>query len=395
MKKCRGFTLIELLIVTVVIVTLMGLVFRLAGTGGESSARAKTLARLQKLSNALSGYYAAFGSYPPVPLQGRSRDINTPTDGGKDGGSLGYGIQAGPDEALNTCQLKNDDSEDAKTMRRQIEAACRAQPLGAGYPYNPMGNEKKVFDAMANELGMGPYDFITSYSSFNARNSSEWSENNVFMFGLMSFLLPRYQFMLDGAEELYDDQATPNSPWATNNRRPFLMNGSRLKNWEEAQGALQMGPNHWNDSSSANAATRTMLENLPSQAVCARWMPNFAGIVATIPVEHISTFFGVDTRAPRDYGNDGSKWFVISSSGYGGSGGSSKKNIIQCYKTVLDGWGEEFYYYSPPPYQSYQLWSSGPNKRTFPPWMETTTLQTTERKYVNEWIADDIKVGDK
>ena len=65
---------------TVVIVTLMAIVFRLAGTGGESTARAKTLARLQKLSNALSGYYAAFGSYPPVPLQGRSRDIYTEVD---------------------------------------------------------------------------------------------------------------------------------------------------------------------------------------------------------------------------------------------------------------------------------------------------------------------------
>ena len=42
MKKSRGFTLIELLIVTVVIVTLMAIVFRLAGTGGESTARAKT-----------------------------------------------------------------------------------------------------------------------------------------------------------------------------------------------------------------------------------------------------------------------------------------------------------------------------------------------------------------
>ena len=96
MKKSRGFTLIELLIVTVIIVTLMAIVFRLAGSGGDSTARAKTLSRLQKLSNALSGYYAAFGSYPPVPLQGRSRDIYTRVDkygATTGGGSLGYGIQ--------------------------------------------------------------------------------------------------------------------------------------------------------------------------------------------------------------------------------------------------------------------------------------------------------------
>ena len=76
----RGFTLIELLIVTVVIVTLMGIVFRLAGVGGDSRAQAKTLARLQRIENALSGYYAAYGSYPPVPLQGRSRSIDVQVD---------------------------------------------------------------------------------------------------------------------------------------------------------------------------------------------------------------------------------------------------------------------------------------------------------------------------
>ena len=94
MKK-RGFTLIELLIVTVVIAILMAIVFRLAGTGSDSAARAKTISRLQKISNALSGYYAAFGSYPPVPLQGRSRDIYTRVD---NSGSMGHGIQSKPDD---------------------------------------------------------------------------------------------------------------------------------------------------------------------------------------------------------------------------------------------------------------------------------------------------------
>ena len=70
----RGFTLIELLIVVVVIATMMGILFRLAGVGGDSQARNNTITRIQKLEYALSGYYAAFGSYPPVPLHG-SRDI--------------------------------------------------------------------------------------------------------------------------------------------------------------------------------------------------------------------------------------------------------------------------------------------------------------------------------
>jgi len=130
-----------------------------------------------------------------------------------------------------------------------------------------------------------------------------------------------------------------------------------------------------------------MVENLPSQAVCARWMPNFAGIVATRPVVFNTVFFGVDTDAPHDYGNGVGKWFIFSQNGY-----DSEPSYVNGIKTVLDGWGEDFYYYSPPPYQSYQLWSSGPNKRTFPPWMEKPA---GKENLVNEWISDDIKVGDK
>ena len=61
--------------------------------------------------------------------------------------------------------------------------------------------------------------------------------------------------------------------------------------------------------------------------------------------------------------------------------------------TVQDGWWHSFYYYSPEPHQTYVLWSAGPNGRTFPPWMEPSS--SSDRKLVNDWIADDIKVGDK
>ena len=144
MKKSKGFTLIELLIVTVVIVTLMSLVFRLAGSGSGSSARATTLARLQKISNALSGYYAAFGSYPPVPLQGRSRDIYTPVNYGY--GEVGYSIQGGSGETRNTGSL-NASGDEGKRMKKQVEAACRAQPVAAGYPIN-IPAEYIVIDAL-------------------------------------------------------------------------------------------------------------------------------------------------------------------------------------------------------------------------------------------------------
>ena len=377
MKK-RGFTLIELLIVTVVIVTLMGLVFRLAGSGSESWARSETISRLQKLSNALSGYYAAFGSYPPVPLQGRSRDINTRVD---NSGSMGYGIQHAANEQNSISDWSGKDAA------RQIEAACRAQPVAAICPYRPGGGEDIAIQTLCQVLQLPKiYKAIDHYGPFSNKDSPNWSENQVFMFGLMSFLLPRYQFMLDGEDNIYTDH--PDGPWESNNRLPILMNGERKNDWGELRGELgvKSTQNETSDSTSSRKY-KVMLENLPSQAVCARWMPNFAGIVITTPVASHTTFFGVDTNDPHDYNNSASKWCIISPNGAG-----SEAIYAQMKKTVADGWGEEFYYYSPPPYQSYQLWSSGPNKRTYPPWMEKYSGQ---EKLINKWIADDIKVGDK
>ncbi len=397
MKKSRGFTLIELLIVTVIIVTLMAIVFRLAGTGGESTARAKTLARLQKLSNALSGYYAAFGSYPPVPLQGRSRDIYTRVDnygaGGANSGSLGYGIQG---TERNEVSLKDSGNRDQKNeIERQVEAACRAQPVAAGFPINFKGPEKEVIAALCTQYKLKQYPAIDegSYQNFNV-DSSEWSENNAFMFGLLSFLLPRYQFMLDGPENMYDSINHPNGPWAANNRVPFLMDGSRPKAWAKDQESVQkwlgVGPDNARSDGTPNDSNpekQAMIENLPSQAVCARWMPNFKGIVTSRPVPTATEFYGVDTEDGGEFGPAPGKWMVISADGH-----DSESSFVNGTKSVLDGWGEEFYYSSLPPYQSYQLWSSGPNKRTFPPWMEP---KAGDREVVNKWIADDIKVGDK
>ncbi len=379
MKKNRGFTLIELLVVTVVIVTLMGIVFRLAGTGSDSAARAKTVARLQKLSNALSGYYAAFGSYPPVPLQGRSRDIYTPVDGT---GALGYGIQAGADESPRKPNFESDE------MKNQIEAACRAQPVAAGFPFNPTVMETTL-QSWKQQTGR-TYQLIRENQGNFDPDSADWSKNNIFMFGLMSFLLPRYKFMLDGPENLYKLQA-----WLANNRVPFLMDGSRPEAWagsgESVQKWLGVGPDNVNSDGTSKDSSpdkRAMIENLPSQAVCARWMPNFAGIV-TGGIE----FFGTDTDDPHARYLEGSKFHLISENGY--RSGASEAPYLGGLMTVRDGWGEDFYYSSEPPYQSYQLWSSGPNKRTFPPWMDKASLSSSDLKHVNDWIADDIKVGDK
>ena len=58
--------------------------------------------------------------------------------------------------------------------------------------------------------------------------------------------------------------------------------------------------------------------------------------------------------------------------------------------TMRDGWGRDFYYYSPPPYQSYTVWSSGPNGSTFPPWVDRSALQGDANRCIGYWVRDDI-----
>ena len=121
----KAFTLVELLVVVVVIVTLMAITFRLGSAGDGQTRRARTVNRMQRLENCLSGYYAAYGSYPPVALHG-SRDYRyRVTDLGiqKDADSSGG-------EDFDERKLSN--SDDGSSWKR-VEAACRSQPVGMSH----------------------------------------------------------------------------------------------------------------------------------------------------------------------------------------------------------------------------------------------------------------------
>ncbi|MFA7684007.1 MAG: type II secretion system protein [Syntrophales bacterium] len=65
-----AFTLIELMVVIAVIGILIAGVFRLVSAAGTGNKKAETIARLERVQNALSGFYAEFGTYPPVPQHG-------------------------------------------------------------------------------------------------------------------------------------------------------------------------------------------------------------------------------------------------------------------------------------------------------------------------------------
>ena len=372
-----GFTLVELLIVTVVIVTLMGIVFRLAGVGGDSRALSRTLSRLQRVENALSGYYAAYGSYPPVPLQGRSRDINVRVDD--------RGVQAGPDERLQEPNLSSP-NDDAK---RQVEAACRAQPVAVLYPFSMLSHggadakAERMVEAYKSTLD-GNWGFNPLKNAGSVGDGKDWHQVNVFQFGLLSFLLPRYQFMLRGDPSWYKGDRA--KQWLANNQVPCQIgNGIPYENWKEIQNYLY---------SSGNEKEKALIAALPSQAVCARWMPNLAGTIVGG-----DWFFGVDTAddlgrhylsgAPYDALPDpkSSKWVhQASPRGFNNSGSLYLLDGM----TVADGWGHELYYYSEVPYQSYRLWSAGPNGYTFPPWLDVNSFQGKARETIVGWTKDDL-----
>ena len=385
----KAFTLVELLVVVVVIVTLMAITFRLGSVGSESTSRARTVNRMQRLENCLSGYYAAYGSYPPVALHG-SRDYTYAVDG--------HGIQQ-----VGTGSGSGTHEQDLDWTR--VEAACRSQPVGMSYPFanqniaqyveevarqlmeKANSSEKRYEAFQKNEALKYGFFALTDNSQIQQKGQySEWSRVQVFKFGLMSYLLPRMLVMLNvssgsGASSGFSQLFRQQKQWYMNNELPCdFETGQQYDNWNAVLNDMQRD--------------RWKVAALPSQATCARWLPNLEGVVfgagnrELYGVKLGDTYYGstivtADTVDPTLYSAAESQ-----------SGGS---NYSQQYlldgMTVLDGWGHEFYYYSPSPHQSYTLWSAGANGKTFPPWVtdeEMSQLSGTDRSKAQSWIADDI-----
>ena len=365
----RGFTLIELMIVTVVLVTLMGIAFRLAGVGNDHEKRAITIRRLQCLENCLSGYYAAFGSYPPVKLHG-SRDIYLRVDN--------WGIQ------------EEDGSTISSLNWRSVRAACRSQPVAARYPFSSADDVQEMIRMVSEELKRRSQSDEKEYKGYRdnasvlangfdalARpsgeisdpNATDWREVQIFQFGLMSYILPRYLFMTLGDSELYNGTY---AQWNADNmeQKQCHGDGRTTYTWNQIR----------NDVLGNHSAYVTMI---PSQAVCARWMPNLEGVV-----DCGGRFFGINTRAPHSYSpvnvdNPYPEVFCPTK--------NPSNQYVLDGMTIKDGWGNDLYYYSPPPYQSYRLWSSGADGKTFPPWIELSSLNGAERTTAGQWMSDDIE----
>ena len=402
----RGFTLIELLIVTVVVVSLMAIVFRLTGIAGSASNRETTVYRLQCLENCLSGYYAAFGSYPPVPLQGATRNI--------------YRKTSDEHPAIQSDDPRDVDESTAKFKEYYyVDAACRAQPVAALFP--PPSEMPAVVDGRKQTVSSAQaYDSFQqavktaheaeAYSGSDKEKVEKWLNSTIrdiggspgflnayqgetdstklqlFRYGLMSFLLPRYRFMLDcakgsqsGRSQAFNNSIDKYKQWTDFNPLPPRMDtGIAYESWKDFCDTMG-GEDDW------------QIDLIPSQAACARWIPNLKDIVDGPD----KTFFGVNVGIRNSNGipevRDAAKFTLYSA---GGRDSSASSGYPLLSLTVRDGWGNDFYYYSPAPYQSYVLWSAGENERTFPPWIDLAQFRqdhSDQYETAVQWMADDIK----
>ena len=408
MKK--GFTLIELLIVTVVIVALMGIMFRLTGIAGSASATETTVYRMQRLENCLSGYYAAFGAYPQVPLQGKTRNIfrkthedymSVQSDDPKDVWPSGIVFDPG----------KSSKSDEYRAYQ-SVEAACRAQPVAASYPppshfAGDTEDSIKRYEAFQAAVNSALSDGV--YSDSDEKKIRKWARATLedissrpgflnpftetksinklqlFRFGVMSFLLPRFRFMLgcaygsrSGTAEAFNNSIDAFVQWTDNNTLPpRLDSGVSYASWKEFCDVFG-SDDDW------------QIDLIPSQAACARWMPNLSDDVVSGPR---AEFFGIVVSPNGGNGipriKDAGGFSLYFPGGFD-SGSDSRGYPLLTY-TVRDGWGNDFYYYSPAPYQSYTLWSAGANGYTFPPWVDLEQLNVEQRKNAVMFMSDDIK----
>lgn len=330
-----GLTLLELMVVVAVIAILASISFRLTEIGNDSAARGITVARLQKVEAALAGYHAVFGRYPPVPLHG-IRDYRRKVNK--------YGIQL----------LKDSDSVTGDLDWLSVKAACRSQPMAVEYPF--AGNSSKASQAQS-ATGCKPLSGTVA----GLATDSDWRKVRVFKYGVLAFLLPRYRFMLAGADTFYDGCAQ----WKK-------FNLPRME---------------------AIAATNGIYETQ-----FATWLPALAGQVRGGEV-----WCGVNTAEPGGVAyysrrpntttstsvEDAAAVYVA---GVDPNKVSGTKYLLDGM-TVVDGWERDFYYYSPPPYRTCRVWSAGGDGRTFPPWIDLEDLRRTDSAAAETarlWTADDI-----
>jgi len=342
-RKKRAFTLIELMVVMVIIGILMGGIFRMMKIVDNHNRKANTVAKLQRLQNAISGFYSSYGIYPPVPVEGGYSDPFA--------GTQNESVFSGGKPAT---------SGSAKAARM----AARAQPVAFQFPHGTH------LDAIINrELGI--YNIRAAnevYNSPDTYTDFKWANIQMFQFGLMSFLLPRV-YVADNSQAQPPNMLFFDSmQWSQYNKQS---GGLRAQGEQELREAAKWIVNL--ENSVSGYAPSILDVNIRGGE---KWDIDLDGTgfgdpdeSAASDVEEREGFNAMPFRGPYDWG--------------------SQRTLLLC-STASDSWGQDFYYYSPPPHNSYRLWSSGPNKNTFPPWIPLESLSNAQRKRIKEWTEDDI-----
>lgn len=421
MKK--GFTLVELLIVVVVMITLMTIAFRLSSIGSDATARNKTVNRLNRLENCMSGYYAAFGCYPPVSDHGyRNVYLRTNIHGIQNPKQENKSIWGWDAEKFRKWVISGFDWKYRQNTEeeawKQVQAACKNQPLDCAFPKteadneilkaysqmyqeninrNPNGYSEAARQTFSNPIDNGWTDNPGRHTK--NRDKVKWRDVQLFKFGVMSYLLPRYLVMMSFGEGstgnaknfadtifgTYDDEDDGFAQWKANNTLPHNpFTGKLFNGWGQVFEYVSA------KNKTSGKEEYAAVSSIPTQAVTARWMPNLEGIVSC---SRSMSFYGIDIKDPTDNtgGLDPSNMEnmeICTPDGF--ESNSTSQQYMLSSLTVYDGWGCSFFYYSPPPYQTYTLWSSGKNKRTFAPWIAKDKLDSNAAKCVAAWTEDDI-----
>ena len=125
-----------------------------------------------------------------------------------------------------------------------------------------------------------------------------------------------------------------------------------------------------------------LLTNLEKQRVieneaCVRWLPCFEGILRSFA----SSVLGVKINGDINGGHRLAARQMIDG-----------PKVALAFITITDGWGRELFYHSAPPYQSFRVWSAGPDGLTYPPWVPSTDATYKSLK-AQTWTKDDIIGG--
>ena len=335
-NRKQAFTLVELMVVISVIAILMAASFRLMRAAAHAKKIAETKAKIQRLENALSGYYAHFGHYPPVAVYSSLNPLAA-TDYDSIGGSFA-----------------------ANQWKDQARWAARAQPTSFEYPTPRSLTTPMLRQMFPNDNIMSINDLVPMIP----KNLPNWSEGvKAFKFGLLSFLVPRLEMtyyndrLFSGGSTLpLDLELFDNAQWRENNTG--TPSGSLNDNKLEAM---------------------RQKEN----EICAKWLPHMEHTLNGKSEE--ATLLGVKL------------W--TGASGPGGikprmTGAPLNQMVAVLVSTCTDAWDNEFFYHSLPPYQSYILWSAGPNGETIPPWIKSTdNFYQMHKDEIPDMIDDDIVGG--